>query len=163
IAAVVGVWAGKASAATINVTTVAALQNAFSPSCTTNCAHAGDTVALAAGTYRPTATIDVTVGNVTITGPSTSPGAILDGSLVVPDPTSGNDAILITENVPVTLTGLTFTGAADDTPAIDANGALTMSSSTVAGNHGDGMWASGASTTITNSTISGNGTVATAN
>jgi hypothetical protein len=163
LAAVAGVWAGKASAATINVTTVAALQNAFSSSCTTNCAHAGDTVVLAAGTYKPTTTIDVTVGNVTITGPSTSPGAILDGSFVVPDPTSGNDAILITENVPVTLTDLTFTGAADDTPAIDANGVLTMSASTVAGNHGDGMWASGASTTITNSTISGNGTVATAN
>jgi hypothetical protein len=163
VAIVAGVGAGKALSATINISTVAALQNAFSPTCTTGCAHAGDTVVLAAGTYKPTATIDVSVANVTITGPSASPGAILDGSLVVPDPTSGNDAILITENVPVTLAYLTFTNAADDTAAIDANGVLTISSSTVAANHGDGIWLSGSSTTITNSTIAGNGTVATAN
>src|SRR5262249_9033846 len=57
---------------------------------------------------------------------------------------------------------LTFTNAKDTDAAIKSFGALTLSGSTVAANHGDGISVSD-TTTITNTTIASNGTVATAN
>jgi hypothetical protein len=160
-----GAGAGAASAATIQVSTVQALQNTLSPACSATispCAAAGDTVALAAGTYKPTATLDISVP-VSLVGPASAPGAVLDGSSIVPDPTSGEDSIVVTEaGVAVTLTDLTLTNNADDNPAVEAIGPLTLSNSTIAANRADGIWID-ATSTITNSTIAGNGTVATTN
>jgi hypothetical protein len=152
---------GRAQAATINISTTAQLQNTFSAACNTSigpCAHNGDTVMLAGSktAYTPNATIDIAV-SVTLAGPTTTPGATLSGASVVPDATGDDDLVDTESTATVAIQNLTLTGAAADGAALVADGPLTVSNSTVAGNLGDGIWVAGGAT-ITNSTIAANGT-----
>jgi hypothetical protein len=156
-------------AATITVTTTAQLQNVLSSptACTTAqapfaCPSSGDTIALAAGTYAPTATLDPPIG-VTLQGPATAPGATLSGASV-PTDTNGFDDLLDTEpGTSVTILNLTLTGTKSSSSgsptgyAINATGSLTVENSTLSGNGGLAVWSSGPIATIVDSTISGNG------
>jgi ABC-type phosphate transport system substrate-binding protein len=164
-AAAVCLLPGSAWATTITVSTAATLQNTLSPTCNSGispCAHAGDTVSLAAGTYTLTQTLDVTF-NVTVTGPSSAPGAILDGHSIVPVAPNNDHAILLNEaGTNLTVANLTFTLSSDLDDALVGIGTLNVQNSTFTGNKGDAIYVGGTST-ITNSTIAGNGTTATTN
>src|SRR5262249_60558316 len=81
---------------TITVHNTAELQNVFGKNdiapaaCDTSrppnlCPSAGDTILLASNNYFPTASLDVTIPNLTIIGPGTSPGTQVTAS---PSPTA---------------------------------------------------------------------------
>src|SRR5262245_11437880 len=86
------------------------------------CAHSGDTVALAPGTYILGRPLDVSIGTATIQGPSSGPGAVLDGHLIAEN-AFGDTSILVTETgTATTVANLTFTGALDTDAAIKSFG-----------------------------------------
>ncbi len=111
------------------------------------------TIELAAGTFLPTSTLSIT-RDVTIVGPSSTPGAKLAGSAVEPFP---SDLFKVEAHAKLTLRNvqLTASGGAGSAAAIDDFGALDVESSTVAGNNGPGVLVQpGATATVRNSTLS---------
>jgi hypothetical protein len=111
------------------------------------------TIELSGTTFRPTSTLSVT-GDVSIVGPSTAPGARLDGGAVSPYP---SDLLTVTAHAKVTLWNLELTtgGGLGSAAVIDDFGSVDLESSTVAGNNGPGLLVQpGATATVRNSTLS---------
>jgi len=140
--------AQRAGAATINVSTTAQLQSAVTS------AHNGDTIVLAPGTYSPTATLDLQ-SSITMTGPSTAPGATISGASVQPDANLNTDTLDVDLGLTATIQNLTFTSARADGYAINAPGTVAIQNSTFSANNGSALWLGGTDS-VTNSTISAN-------
>jgi ABC-type phosphate transport system substrate-binding protein len=156
---VAGAGAGVARAATITVNTVQKLQNTLSETCNPGvspCVQAGDTVSLAAGTYMLTGPLNARV-NLTLSGPGTAPGAVLNAASLQADADGSEDTLDTEPGVSVTVTNLSFVNGRDDFYAINALGPLTIQHSTISGNLGAGIFTA-AGATIVNTTIHGNAT-----
>jgi len=118
-----------------------------------NSSQGKSTIELSGTTFRPTSTLSVT-GDVSIVGPSTAPGAKLDGGAVSPYP---SDLLAVNAHAKVTLWNLELTtgGGAGSAAAIDDFGGVDLESSTVAGNNGPGLLVQPRATaTVRNSTLS---------
>ena len=162
-AALVGlVAAGHAHAATITIpnngdpstageSLTAALKNA----------GAGDEIVLSAGQYSIRSTLDLTK-NVTISGPTSPPGARIDGGTLTgaSSISSGRyDLIAIDTGVSVTIRRVFLTGTGTNGAAVDVFGSLTLTDALVGWNAGLAVAAQpGSSVTVVNSTISDNAT-----
>ena len=127
LAAAVGVafvQASLARAATISVSNTAQLQAAVIA------AESGDTIVLAAGTYSPTAPLEIAAGitGLTIQGPQNGPGAVLSGLLN--DSTGTQDILDVDALASVTVKNISFRDASfGSTAAIDVNGSLDLENS----------------------------------
>ena len=110
------------------------------------------TIELSGTTFHPTSTLSVS-GDVSIVGPSTAPGAKLDGGAVSPYP---SDLLAVNAHAKVTLWNLELTtGGGGGSAAIDDFGGVDLESSTVAGNNGPGLLVQPrAAATVRNSTLS---------
>jgi len=117
-----------------------------------NSSQGKSTIELSGTTFRPSSTLSVT-GDVSIVGPSTAPGAKLDGGAVSPYP---SDLIVVHARARATLWNLELTtGGGGGSAAIDDFGGVDLESSTVAGNNGPGLVVQrGAAATVRNSTLS---------
>src|SRR5262249_4337505 len=107
---------------TITVHNTAELQNVFGKNdiapaaCDTSrppnlCPSAGDTILLASNNYFPTASLDVTISNLTIIGPGTAPGTQVSGSgIATASALSGNpDIFVVAPGVTATFRNLFLT------------------------------------------------------
>src|SRR5262249_4370037 len=121
-----------AATKTITVHNTAELQNVFGKNdiapaaCDTtrppnSCPTAGDTILLAGANYTPSASLDITIPNLTIMGPGTSPGAqILGSGIARPSPLSGNPDIFdVGAGVTATFRNLILTQTAGGAAALD--------------------------------------------
>ena len=146
----VAACAGQASATTYRAGDGDSLQAAVASA---NASSAPSTIELTGAAFRPTSTLSIS-RDVTIVGPSSAPGARLDGSAVVPFP---SDLLIVQAHARVTLSNVQlFSGGGEGLPAIEDSGALDIESSTVANNLGPGVLVeSGATLAVRNSTISG--------
>lgn len=111
------------------------------------------TIELSAGGYTPESTLTFT-GEITLIGPSKSPGVKLDGGAVQPFP---SDLIVVEPHAKATIRNLELTtaGGPGAGAAIDDFGALALESSTLAGNNGPGLLVQpGAQATVRDSTLS---------
>jgi hypothetical protein len=142
--------AGAASAATYHAHDGASLQAAVADA---DASSPSSTIELTGGVFQPTSTLTIT-GDVTITGPSSAPGAKLNGGSVTPFP---SDLLLVEAHAKLTLWNVELTtgGGEGTAAALDDFGALDLESSTVAGNNGPGLLVQpGGSATVRNSTLS---------
>jgi len=110
------------------------------------------TIELSAGVFLPTSTITIS-SDITIIGPSSTPGAKLAGSSVQPFP---SDLLLIEGHAKLTLWNVEVSaGGGAGAAAIDDYGEADVESSTVAGNAGPGVLVQPRATaTARNSTLS---------
>src|SRR5262249_2232798 len=128
-------YARLADAATIMVQNTTELQNVLGKNDPANgpcnpaappfaCPVAGDTILLAGNNYFPTASLDVTIPNLTIMGPGTSPNAQIIGSGIArPSPLSGNPDIFdVGSGVPATFRNLFLTQTQGGASALDIFG-----------------------------------------
>jgi hypothetical protein len=120
-----------------------------------NAEPGANTIQLAAGTYLPTTTLTFTntTGVQTVEGPTTFPGAKVEGGQVEPVP---SELFVLKASVAVTFKNVAATtGGGNGKAAIDDAGTLVLESSTLAGSNGPGVFVeSGATATVRNSTIS---------
>jgi hypothetical protein len=133
-------------------------------------AQAGDTLTLAPGTYSPSPNgLTITQNNLTITGPTSGPGATISGGAVsAPNPDSGaNDPIDVVgssfslENV--TITGAQSPGqggaaAIDDLGSVDLENDAFLGNSNIVVLVNPGATATIRNTTIANNSFSGSAT-----
>jgi hypothetical protein len=147
----IGLAAGTsvARAATVMVSTPAQLQAAVAS------AAAGDTIVLASGAYAINAPLEITVANLTITGPTTgTAGASISGSLL---PSTSPNIVNIDVGASVHIVNLTLQNDPTGGDAIDVLGTLTLTNSTLQTNNSTAILSAPNSTsTITNSTFFGN-------
>lgn len=139
-----------AQAATLQAHNGASLQSAVADA---DARPGASTIELSAGSYVPEASLTLT-GEITLAGPSTSPGAKLDGGAVMPFP---SDLIVVEPHAMVRVRNLELTtaGGPGAGAAIDDFGALDLEDSTLAGNNGPGLLVQpGAQATVRNSTLS---------
>jgi hypothetical protein len=118
-----------------------------------NSSPGNSTIELSGTTFHPTSTLSVSA-DVSIVGPSTAPGAKLDGGAVSPYP---SDLLAVNAHAQVTLWNLELTtgGGGGSAAAIDDFGSVDLESSTVAGNNGPGLLVQPRATaTVRNSTLS---------
>src|SRR5262249_12668154 len=121
-----------AATKTITVHNTAELQNVFGKNdiapaaCDTTrppnlCPSAGDTILLASNNYFPTASLDVTIPNLTIMGPGTSPGTQVSGSgIATASALSGNPDIFdVGSGVTATFRNLFLTQTQGGASALD--------------------------------------------
>jgi hypothetical protein len=111
------------------------------------------TIELSPGTYLPGGTLTIR-RDITITGPSSAPGAQLGGSGVAPFP---SDLLLVEAGAKLTLSNLDVTGGGGEgtTAAIDDFGAVALEDTTLSGNPGAGLWVEpDATATVRDSTLS---------
>jgi hypothetical protein len=112
-----------------------------------------NTIELSAGSYTPESTLTL-IGEITLAGPSARPGAKLDGGAVQPFP---SDLIVVESHAVVSIRDLELTtaGGPGSGAAVDDFGALSLESSTLAGNNGPGLLVQpGAQATVRNATLS---------
>ncbi len=151
-AAVASLWCPCAQAATYSVATTTQLVAALN---STGAQGGASTIELHAGTYAPGETLTIS-GNVTISGPSAAPGAVLSGAGLSP---LGSALFDVASGGHATFTDLAMTasGYGNEGAAIDDAGAADLDSSTLSGNDGPALLVeSGATATVTNSTVSSN-------
>jgi hypothetical protein len=140
---------GRAAAATYHAGNGASLSAAVAAA---NASSSPSTIELSAGTFLPTSTLTIG-GDVTIVGPSSAPGARLQGGSVEPFPSA---PLVVESRAKLTLWNLDLSvGGGAGAPAIDDFGALDLESSTLSGNKGPGVLVeSRGSATVRNSTLS---------
>src|SRR5271155_1521532 len=140
---------GPASAATYRASDGASLQAAVA---STDASSAASTIELAGAAFRPTSSLSIS-SDVTIVGPSSAPGARLDGSEVAPFP---SDLLIVQTHAKLTLSNLElFSAGGEGLPAVEDYGTLDIENSTVANNLGAGVLVEPQATlTVRNSTIS---------
>jgi hypothetical protein len=149
----VGVLAGPAGAATIQVSTTTALSNAVAN------ANAGDTIEIAGGSYDPDAPLDVTKQNVTIErDPSTTGQVVIIGNNVTNTGTTGtggDDVVEVEPNASATIQNISIRQTPSTGSGIDVLGQLDLESSDLQGNNNAGITAEqGSVVTIENSLVS---------
>jgi hypothetical protein len=147
-------YALRAHAAIIPISSTTQLQQEVTNS------NAGDTLSLAAMTYNPGATLNIT-HDLTIVGPTSGAGATITGGAVASPGFSGqNDTIDVEPGVTLTLEDVTITGglsAASAEGALNVYGNLDLESSSASGNSNTVVFINiGATATIRNSTIANN-------
>jgi hypothetical protein len=141
---------GAASAATYHAHDGASLQAAVANA---DASSGSSMIELAGGVFQPTSTLTIS-SDVTIIGPSSAPGAKLNGDSVTPFP---SDLLLVEAHAKLTLLNveLTTAGGGGTAAALDVFGTLDLESSTVAGNSGPGLLVQPAgNATVRNSTLS---------
>ncbi len=141
---------GSASAASYDAGDGAALEAAVARA---DASSAPSTIVLSSGVFVPSLTLRVS-GSVTIAGPSSGPGARIDGGAVEPFP---SDLLLVEAHASLTLRDVQLTtgGGGAFAAALDDFGAVDVESSTIEGNDGPGLEVeSGGSATVRNSTLS---------
>jgi len=141
---------GSASASTYHADDGSSLQAAVSKA---DSSAGASTIELSAGAFRPTSTLSVS-GDVTIVGPSSAPGARLDGSAVLPFP---SDLLIVQAHAKVTLSNVELlSGGGEGLPAVEDFGSLDIENSTIANNLGPGVLAEPEATLVVrNTTVSG--------
>jgi hypothetical protein len=142
--------AGTAHAASYDADDGASLEAAVAHA---DASSAPSTIVLSGGVFVPSLTLHIS-GNVTILGPSSGPGARIDGGAVEPFP---SNLLLVEAHASMTLRNVQLTtgGGGAFAAAIDDFGAVDVESSTIEGNDGPGLEVeSGGSATVRNSTLS---------
>jgi hypothetical protein len=155
---VVGLLAFASSPAqagsTVNVSTPAQLVTAVIG------ANPGDTIVLAPGNYPVTTALDVTVAGLTVEGPSTAPGATINGGFITNksliDPNQ-LDTFAVKSGASLTLHDVTLTGSIQPSNAavfVQGGGAVSIDHSLFSGNTSNALEVkSGGQATVTDSTI----------
>ena len=146
------IWPSSASADTINVSTTEQLQAAVANG------NAGDTIALAGGDYFPTVPLEIK-RDLTISGPTASPGAHLDGSAIEKSSSLGEtlDMFVVHPGVTATIRYLDVTTVSTDAAAYNVFGSLTLEDSLISLNNGTGVLAqTGSKVSIQDTTINDN-------
>lgn len=138
----------SAQAATISVSTTAALEAAVEG------ASAGDVVVLSAGTYAPESTLQIR-RDLTIRGPSVTPGATILGANLAPG--TSPDLIAVDAGVTARLGDVTLRQTGPDGAAVNAFGTVEVDHATISTNAGFGVVAQGgARLTMVNTTVTDN-------
>src|SRR5262245_56962598 len=140
---------GGAAAATFSARDGATLQAAVASA---EASGGSSTIELRAGTFLPASTLTIS-GDISIVGPSSGPGAKLDGGAVEPFP---SNLVKVEAHAKLTLVNVELTHAGGAGSAgIGDSGALDLESSAVVGNRGIGVVVGPqASATVRNSTVS---------
>jgi hypothetical protein len=142
------------AATTVNVSTASQLVTAVLG------ASAGDTIVMAPGNYAIKSALEVSV-NVTVEGPTTAPGAVINGgSMTNPSSTVDPgqfDIFAVASGATLTLHDVTLTGAlqpSNGAVTVESGGAASISYALISSNSSPGVDAmAGSQATIKNSTI----------